>query len=82
MKKKTMVKDEDFSKMEKVYSDRKKYVDRGKYFYFSYGVRLFLMVLSIAIIASISYICFAVSFSEGKDVFIRKALMLNTVLHG
>ena len=71
MKKRTMVKDEDFSKMEKIYSDRKKYVDRGKYFYFSYGVRLFLMVLSIAIIASISYICFAVSFSEGKDVFMK-----------
>lgn len=71
MKKRTMIKDEDFSKMEKVYSDRRKYVARGKYFYFSYGLRLFLMVLSIAIIASISYICFAVSFSEGKDVYMN-----------
>ena len=37
MKKELKVKDSDFEKMEKVYTPRNKYVDKGFHLYFSYS---------------------------------------------
>lgn len=84
MKKNLKVKDEDFAKMKIVSSNRRKYVDKGLHFYFSYGIRLFLMILAIAIIGAISYACFVESFSEGKNVYMeyrKKADIDYTVTH-
>lgn len=68
MKKNIKVKDEDFAKMKKVYGNRRKYVDNGHHFYFSYNIRLALMFLCIAVMGSIAYKCFDDSFSEEKNV--------------
>lgn len=68
MKKNLKVKDEDFAKMKKVYGNRRKYIDKGHHFYFSYNIRLALMFLCIIVIAALAYKCFDDSFSDEKNV--------------
>ncbi len=68
MKKNLKVKDSDFAKMERVHKPRNKYVSSGFHLYMSYGLRLFLMFASIAVIAGVSYFCFEESFSDEKKV--------------
>lgn len=68
MKKNLKVKDEDFAKMKKVYSNRRKYIEKDYHFYFSYSIRIALMFLCIAIIAGLAFKCFDDSFSEEKNI--------------
>lgn len=65
MKKK--IKNEEFSKMEKVYNDRNKYIDNSFSFYFSYSFRLIIIFISIAIIGYISLTFYNMSFSKISD---------------
>lgn len=71
MKKNIKVKDEDFAKMKKVYSDRRKYVEKNYHFYFSYSIRIALMLVCIVILAVLAYRCFDNSFSEEKNVSLK-----------
>ncbi|MGN1370861.1 MAG: hypothetical protein ACI4XM_01070 [Candidatus Coprovivens sp.] len=68
MKKNLKVKDADFEKMKKVYSNREKYVEYGHHFYLSYQVRIALMILCIVVLAVLAYRCFDESFSEEKNI--------------
>lgn len=71
MKSVKKVKDEEFAKMERVHKPFNKYVDKKFYFYFSYGLRVALMFLSVVIIAVVAYKCFNESFSEGKNIELK-----------
>ncbi len=68
MKKNLKVKDEDFARMKKVYSNRRKYIEKDYHFYFSYSIRIALMFLCIVVLAALAYKCFDDSFSEEKNV--------------
>ena len=68
MAKDLKIKDSDFEKMEKVYSQRNKYVSKGFHLYFSYSMRVFFMFLAIFVIAVISYMNYVNSFSKTEDV--------------
>lgn len=65
------VKDIDFSKMEIVHKPSDKYVDKGVYFYCSYGLRILLMFMSIIIIGVVAYKCFNDSFSDSEEIKLR-----------
>ncbi|HAB65970.1 MAG TPA: hypothetical protein DCE23_01250 [Firmicutes bacterium] len=63
--KKSKVTDNDFSKMEKVENNRRKYVKNG--FYLSYTLRIALMIISIIVIGIMAYKCFDYSFSDAYN---------------
>ncbi len=69
MKKK--VKDSEFAKMEKVHKPINKYVDKGMYFYCSYGIRITLMFLSVLVLGVIAYKCFSDSFSDQEEIVLN-----------
>ncbi len=65
---KNKIKDEEFAKMQKVYKPRGKYIAKDFHIYMSYGTRVFLMFLSIIVLAFVAYICFDDSFSEPNNI--------------
>ncbi len=71
MKKTMKLKDEDFARMEKVNHPYNRHIDDNKYFYLSYGLRIFLMFTSIVILGVVAYSCFNDSFSEARDAKLR-----------
>lgn len=65
------IKDEEFAKMEIVHKPTNKYVDKGMYFYCSYGIRVLLMFMSIIVIGVVAYKCFSDSFSDSEDIKLK-----------
>jgi len=63
------VKDKDFAKMKRVYSDYDKYVSKDFHFYLSYGARVALILICVFILGVLAYNCFRQSFSkESRDI--------------
>ncbi len=65
--KKTKIKDSDFAKMDQVYNDLDKHVDRSFYFYCSYSLRIIIMIASIIIIGYLSLKFYNESFTKGEE---------------
>ena len=61
------VSNEEFEKMEKVYSNNK-HVNNKFYLYYSYSMRIIAMLLVVLLLGAISFICFQQSFSKSSDI--------------
>ena len=64
--KKLKVKDEDFSKMEKVHHDINKYVDKDIHFSLSYSSRVALLFIGVLVLGLLSFYFFNKSFSRER----------------